>query len=126
MLRACRRVLKPGGRLAFFTIFAAPGLSEREYRRALRSGANHLSTRHIEHEHLIASAGLTLLEKRDATPEFLRTAQGWYDARMKYEAGVRQSEGDDCFHQRQRDALAQIRAVKDGLIRRALFVATRP
>ncbi len=123
MLRACRRLLKPGGRLAFFTIFATPGLSETDYRRARRSGPNHLATRRVEHRDLIASAGLTLLEERDLTPRFLRTARAWYDARSKYERELREANGDAYFEERQHDAVVQIRAIEDGLLRRALFLA---
>lgn len=126
MLRACQRLLKPGGRLAFYTIFATPGLSEAEYRRARRSGPNHLSTRRIDHRDLIASAGLRLLAERDLTPQFLRTARAWYDGRRRYEAALRQSDGDAVFEERQQDAVAQIRAIEAGLLKRALFVATRP
>jgi hypothetical protein len=100
-------------------------LSERDYRRALRIG-NHLSTRHLEHEQLIASAGLAPLEKRDVTPAFLQTARGWYAARNKYERQLRQSDGDAVFEERQHDAMALVRAVEDGLLRRAFFVAERP
>ncbi len=126
MLRACRRLLRPGGRLAFYTIFATPGLSEVDYRRARRSGPNHLSTRRVDHEQLIASAGLRLLAVRDLTSQFLRTARAWYDGRRQFEAELRRSEGDAVFEERQRDGIAQIRAIEDGLLRRSLFVATRP
>lgn len=37
VLRACRRLLKPGGRMAFTTIYIAPGVSQRDYRRASRA-----------------------------------------------------------------------------------------
>jgi cyclopropane fatty-acyl-phospholipid synthase-like methyltransferase len=126
VLRACHRRLKPGGRLAFYTIFAAPGLSEAEYRRARRSGPSHLSTGRLDQGELIASAGLQLLEEHDLTPQFLKTARAWYDGRRRYEAELRQSDGDAVFEERQRDSMTQIRAIEAGLLRRALFVATRP
>ncbi len=124
MLRACQRLLKPGGRLAFYTIFAAPGLSKPDYKRALRSGPSHLSTRRIEHRDLIASSGLRLIVQRDLTPQFLRTARAWYEGRRRFEAELRQADGDAVFEERQRDAVAQISAIEAGLLRRALFVAT--
>lgn len=126
MLRACHRLLRPGGRLAFYTIFATAGLSEAEYRRARRSGPNHLSTRRVEHRELIASAGLRLIVERDLTPQFLRTARAWYEGRRRFEAELRAADGDAVFEERQRDAVAQISAIEAGLLRRALFVATRP
>lgn len=125
MLRACRRLLKPGGRLAFYTIFATTGLSDRDYRRARRSGPNHLSTRRVEHHEMLTSAGLSLVDERDLTPQFLRTARGWYERRKKYERQLREADGDAYFEERQHDAIVQIRAIEDGLLRRALFVATR-
>ena len=38
MLRACRRILRPGGRTAFFTIHPATGLTATQRRRASRDG----------------------------------------------------------------------------------------
>ncbi|HET9477238.1 MAG TPA: hypothetical protein VFP63_07100 [Dehalococcoidia bacterium] len=111
--------------MAFYTIFATPGLSEKDYRRARRSGPNHLSTRGIEHKELLASAGLSLVEERDLTRQFLRTAIGWYETRKTYERGLRQADGDAYYEERQHDAIVQIRAIEDGLLRRALFVAER-
>ena len=125
MLRACHRLLRPGGRLAFYTIFATPGLSRRDYRRALRSGPNHLSTRRVEHRDLLEAAGFRLLQGRDLTPQFLRTARAWYDGRSRFEAELRRADGDAYFEERQRDGIIQIRAIEDGLLRRAVFVATR-
>ncbi len=125
MLRACYCLLKPGGRLAFYTIFATPGLSEPQYRRARRSGPNHLSTRRAGHPELIASAGLRLIAERDLTPQFLRTARAWYEGRRRFEAELRQADGDAYFEERQRDGIIQMRAIEAGLLKRALFVATR-
>lgn len=126
MLRACRRLLRPGGRLAFYTIFATPGLPEADYRRARRSGPNHLSTRRIEHRDLLTAAGFELVEERDLTPQYLRTARGWYEGRLQFERELRQADGDALFEERQRDGIKQIRAIEDGLLKRSLFVATRP
>lgn len=75
---------------------------------------------------MLTSAGLSLVEERDLTPQFLRTARGWYEARKKYERELREADGDAYFEERQHDAVVQIRAIEDGLLRRALFVAERP
>jgi hypothetical protein len=101
------------------------GLSEPDYRRARRSGPNHISTRRVEHRDLLMAAGFELLEERDLTKEFLRTARGWYDGRRRFAAELRAADGDALFEERQHDAIVQIRAIEDGLLRRALFVATR-
>jgi hypothetical protein len=101
-------------------------LSEVDYRRARRSGPNHLSTRRIEHRDLLTAAGFELVDERDLTPQFLRTARGWYEGRLKFERELRKADGDALFEERQRDGIVQIRAIEDGLLRRSLFVATRP
>lgn len=125
MLRACRRLLREGGRLAFYTIFVAPDLSERDYRRAVRSGPPAVTSARRDHKEMLESAGFARVEEVDVTEAFLATTNGWYEWRERYAAELRQAEGQAAFDERQRDNRLQARATQGGLLRRALFLAER-
>ena len=115
-------MLRKGGRLAFFTIFIAEGLSPAAYRRALRSGPSAGGTRRRNHHDMLFSAGFRLLEETDLTADFLRTARAWFEGRRRYEGEMRAALSAERYEEQQRDSETQIRAIEDGLLRRALFV----
>jgi hypothetical protein len=124
VLRASRRLLRPGGRTAFFTIHPTPGLPTRLRRRAHRDGpvavASHLSARE-----LLERAGFVDVEETDCTAEFLRVAQAWVDRCEHHRDALAGLLGADDFEQRQTERRIQLQAVRDGLLRRSLLVATR-
>ncbi len=123
MLRACRRALRPGGRIAYYNIFVTPGLPERLHRRALRAGPPAVASRGISQVDLLLRAGFKSVKETDLTAEFLKTARAWYEGRQSQELELRASYGDAWFEERQADSGAMIPAIQDGLLRRSLFVA---
>ncbi len=122
MLRACRRLLRSGGLLAFYTIYVPNGLSEPDYKRALVSGPSAVSTRRKDHQELLASAGFSRVEETDLTRDFLRTSRAWYDGRGRFADQLRAAEGSDAFDERRQDSQQQIEAIEAGLLRRSLFI----
>ena len=126
MLRACKRLLRPAGRIAFYTIFIAPGLSEAAYRRAARAGPSAVTSRRREQVDLLRSAGFAAVREIDVTEAFLRSTQAWYQGRDRYAAQLAEAEGEASFRERQRDYRLQARAIEAGLLRRALFLGERP
>ena len=124
MLRACKRVLRPDGRMAYYNIFVPPGLPQHLYRRALRSGPSAVGSRGIPQVELLARAGFKLVLEADLTTDFLVCARDWYEGRQRREAELRASFGDAWFEDRQADSRAMIPAIEEGLLRRSLFVAT--
>ena len=125
MLRACKRLLRPAGRIAFYTIFIASGLSEAAYRRAARAGPSAVTSRRREQGDLLRSAGFARVREIDVTGEFLRSTRAWYAARARYADQLSEAEGEALFSDRQRDYHLQARAIEAGLLRRALLVAER-
>lgn len=124
MLRACRRLLRTGGRIAFHTIFVSPGLSDSDYRRAVRAGAPSVALRRA-HQELLETVGFVEVAEVDLTPEFLRVARGWLEGRERHAADLRAIEGDAEFALAQAERRRQVRAISEGLLRRSLFVARR-
>jgi hypothetical protein len=124
VLRASRRLLRPGGRTAFFTIHPTPGLPPHRQRRAHRDGpvavASHLTARE-----LLERAGFVDIEETDCTPEFATVAQAWLDQCEDHRDALAELQGADAFEQRQTERRIQLAAVRDGLLRRSLLLATR-
>jgi hypothetical protein len=124
VLRACRRLLRPGGRIAYFTIFTTPGLSKRDHRRAVRLGPRAVASRREQAE-LLEAAGLVEVVATDVTTDFLETARRWVNYASKFEGDLRSTLGDTLFDEQQTDRRAMIAAIEEGLLSRALFEGTK-
>jgi hypothetical protein len=117
-------VLRPGGRLAFYTIAVAPGLPADDHRRAVRCGPPAVGTR-SDYLSLLRSAGFVELDEVDVTADYLETARGWLRHGQEFEAGLAALDTPGAFADklaRRREAIAMIEA---GHLRRSLFLATR-
>ncbi len=124
VLRACKRLLRQGGMMGFFTIFVPAGLSGPAYARALRSGPSYVSTRRRDHKEMLESAGFEHVEEVDQTPEFLVTTRAWLNGRDHFRDELVTAEGQDRFEERQLDSRLQAEAIEAGLFQRAFFVCS--
>jgi cyclopropane fatty-acyl-phospholipid synthase-like methyltransferase len=125
MLRACYDVLKPGGRMAFTTIYAAAGASERDYRRACRvRGCGFAERRGMDD--LLQSAGFVAVTERDVSREFARTTRTYFDVSARLEVQLREEWGDAKFEDRQRDRRDTLAFIEAGVVRRGMFTARKP
>jgi hypothetical protein len=125
VLRALKRLLRPGGRIALTTIYVTPGLPPPARRRAHRSGPRAVASR-ADQPKLLASAGFVDITEVDLTHEFAITGRAWLDEWDQHADELISLEGPSAFEERQRDRRVQLRAIEDGLLRRGLFAATRP
>ena len=121
MLRACGRVLRPGGRIAFFTYFdrSRPGRGGVDKSSSEGSGSG-------EHEDMLQAAGFRDIIQIDMTDQFLSTAKAWYDWRERYAAELISAEGEPSFRGRQSTYLDHVNTVQAGGRSRCLFLARRP
>jgi hypothetical protein len=118
-------VLRPGGRIAFYTIAVAPGLPADDHRRAAYYGPPAVRTR-SDYLSLLSSAGFAELDEVDVTADYLDTARRWLRHGQEFEAGLAALETPGAFAgklARRREAIAVIEA---GHLRRSLFLAIRP
>ena len=118
-------MLRPGGRIAFYTIFIPQGLAERDYRRAARVGAPGVTSWRREQPALLRAAGFSNVSQTDVTPEYLRLLRAWTEARERHAAGLREADGEAAFAEKQRENRARLAAIEAGLLRRCLLVAER-
>jgi hypothetical protein len=75
---------------------------------------------------LLHAAGFVDVEAVDLTPAFLSTARGWHDHSAALAVQLRVGVGEAEFDEQQAARRDMIAAIEDGLLSRALFVATKP
>ena len=76
MLRARRRILRRGGRTAFYAIHPAPGLTAAQRRRASRDGPLAVAATR-PHRDLLQAAGYTQVTQTDSTAEIAAVTRAW-------------------------------------------------
>lgn len=124
MLRASRRVLRPGGRLGFHTIELPAGLSARDRRRAGSIGPPAVATR-TTYPSLLRSAGFHRIDAVDLTAEYLATQQRRLDATFRHEERLRADLGADDVEEAIERRTLTLAAIEEGLLRRTLYTAIR-
>lgn len=125
MLRACRDLLKPGGRLAFYTIYIPAGLPPDVYEQAKEAGPRAAETPQ-DHETMLRSAGFGEVSEIDVTVQYLATQRALLVSRQRHERALRREAGAEEFERRVRDNQHAAAAIEAGLLHRSLFLATRP
>jgi cyclopropane fatty-acyl-phospholipid synthase-like methyltransferase len=124
VLRACRRILRPGGRLAFLTIEPTPGLTSAERRRAHRLGPQGVAVP-TSYPSLLRTAGFVDIVATDLTEDYRRTLQRWIDASDRHEAELRHIVGDDAYAERERTRNKTVEAIAGGFLSRFGYTAVR-
>jgi hypothetical protein len=125
VLRACHRSLKPGGRIAFYTIFIAPGASPAERRRAIQAGPPGVYSS-ASQPALLRSAGFHAVRDTDVTREYLRVARAWHAARERHAEALIAISGEGEYRSGQEEREEHIRVIEAGVLRRGFLVAERP
>jgi hypothetical protein len=125
VLRACQRILRPGGRTAFYTIRPAAGLTAAQRRRASRDGPIAVATTR-PHRDLLEAAGYTQVIETDSTAEFASVTRAWIQHTDANHDDLAALLGEVRVEERQADHRAQLRAIEDGILARSLFTARRP
>ena len=125
VLRMCRRLLRPGGRLAFTTIKVASGLAGNRLRRACQAGPVEVSVREA-YSDMVAHAGFTEVLEIDVTPEYAAAQRAWFQAFARHEVEVSRLWSPADFAASQADRRKSLEAIEEGLRQRSIFVAVRP
>ena len=125
MLRACARLLRPGGRTAFFTIHPSPDLSPAQRRRVSRHGPPAVASPR-PHRELLERAGFVEVTETDYTAEFASVTRAWLEQWDAHRPDLVALLGATAVDGRQAERLAQLHAIDDGILCRSLFTARRP
>ncbi|MFC5993804.1 hypothetical protein ACFQE5_06205 [Pseudonocardia hispaniensis] len=125
MLRASRRVLRPGGRTAFFTIVVAPGLSPAGRRRAAQAGPPAVTSRG-RYRDMLWSAGFVEVEEQDVTATYLDTARAWLRGIEEAADDLAAIEPPRVVADRLTRRREVVAAIESGLLRRSLLLGVRP
>lgn len=75
---------------------------------------------------LLRRAGFLDVAELDCTDEFRAVAKAWIDQWDEHRDVLTALYGEPEFESRQHDRRLQLHAVEDGLLRRSLFLGTRP
>ena len=75
---------------------------------------------------LLRRAGFVDVTEIDGTEEFRAVAKEWIDQWDEHRDALTAVYGGPEFESRQHDRRMQLRAVEDGLLRRSLFIGSRP
>ena len=122
MLRACHRVLKPGGMLIGFVIHTPLGLSRAREALAVEWGPPAVRADALPSD-LARAGGFVVSRTEDVTDAFLKTCDRIIDARRSHEAALRDRYGDDAFEEEQTKKQNIREGIRTGLLRRMLLVA---
>jgi hypothetical protein len=117
-------VLKPGGRIAYYNIFISHDAPEDLQRRYAQANPGQYSR--AEQTALLRSARFVDIRETDVSAEFGRTLSALHDANGRHAAALRRQHGDDVFEERQQARRRGMDGVRAGVLKRSLFVATRP
>jgi len=124
VLRACREILKPGGRLAFYTIYIPAGLPPDVYERAKQAGPRAAGTRE-DHQSMLKSAGFERIREIDVTAQYLATLRALFASRRRHARALRREAGAEELARRLKENQDSAAAVEAGLLHRSLFLARR-
>jgi hypothetical protein len=124
VLRACRRILRPEGRLAFTVIELTPGLSPAQRRAAGSLAPRAVGTRR-PYGAMLESAGFGDIGWRDVTADYLATVHAWLAASEPRFDELVAVDGEAVVLDRFDRWRAAITGVEGGLLRRTMYWATR-
>ena len=123
VLRACRRVIRNGGRMVFTVIFSKPGLSSADHDRAVESGPPFVETA-LAYPAMLHQAGWVITDHVDLTADYAETVRRLLreeEARADALSGL---YGEAEFSEKLAGRRTTLRVLEEGLLRRELFAAT--
>lgn len=122
MLRACARLLRPGGRLAFFTIELATDLTPEQRRVATAAGPPVVAGPDIAEQ--LRRAHFVDVIAEDRSNEYMVTARAWLESRLRHRDVIRPVE-PAVYDDRIADGQRAVPLIEQGLLKRYLYVARK-
>ncbi len=122
VLRACRKVIANGGRMAFTVISIPPGLGKVQYQRARESGPEFIECE-LEYAAMLEQSSWRMIDRRDITGRHAETCHRQISADQENREELIRLIGPTAFAERQAVWDKNLEAITQGLRRRELYVA---
>ena len=122
VLRSCRDVVKPEGKMVFTVILTAPGLSEADYLKAVECGPSFIAAEG-SYPDLLAEADWELISQLDLSNEFHETLKVMQNNELHYADVLEEMLGKEETMRRLSRTKESIYGLEHSLIRRELFEA---
>lgn len=119
MLSGCKRILRPGGRLAFTIVATTDGSVP-----AIADGFDDFVQPGDVYLPLVEQAGFQAIEESDITQAFGAMAARWVEVAEDLEDDLRSVLGADVFDAKLLNRIETRDAIESGDLRRLLFTAT--
>ena len=119
MLRGCKRVLKPGGRLAFFVVATVDSSTV-----APTDSFDGFVTEASGYRPIVEEAGFRSIECSDVTEAFKSMSHRWLAVAADLEDDLRSALGNDVFADKLQSRKDTRDAIESGELLRLLFTAT--
>jgi hypothetical protein len=122
MLRECRRVARPGARMAFSVISLAKSPADEPGRRLLRQSGPPYPDAGADYAVLLHDTGWSMIERRDVTAEFARCMAVLLEETHARHAALLALLGEQDFAERLQRRTSTQGALERGLLKRETFV----
>jgi len=119
-LVACRRVLRPGGKMLFSVILVPPGLSPADRQRAIANGPEFIDS-DCSYVTLLAETGWRVVERLDVTADYAESYGRQLAADLAHAEDLRALIGAKDYAERVAGWRSKRAAIADGLLRREIF-----
>ena len=122
VLAECRRVIRPGGRMAFSVIFIAAGLPREDHARAVETAPEFVES-DADYPTLLAETGWVIRQCHDLTAAFMANCLRKLHTEEDLRADLEPLIGAADFAARQARMRRRIAVLERGHMRRELFIA---
>ena len=123
VLTDCRRVIRPGGRMIFTVIVAAPDISSADRRQVVEFGPPYVEAP-LAYPTMLRETGWTIMQHLDLTDRFAETARRLLREEEARADGLRNLLGEGKVSEKLARRRSTVRVIEEGLLRRKLFAAT--
>lgn len=123
VLKACRRVIRSGGRMVFSVISIAPGLCRDDYRRAVANGPEFIES-DADYPTLLEQTGWSDVGCRDVSLAYAASMRRQLRAEEKHRQRLEALTCPSEVAERLAGWVSKLAVLGDGLLRRHLFIAT--
>ena len=122
VLKACRRVIRGGGKMVFSVILVSPDLSAADYREAVAGGPPFVETA-VSYPTMLRRAGWQITDHLDLTPAYLSSVGRFVDMEEARSERIEAVMGETRAAEQLARRRAALHVLERGLLRRELFGA---